>query len=160
MENKDIVIVCGKICSGKNTFCKTFDDSFVHIVVSDVVKIISGVLHRSELSDTASLDILIAGELIEMCKEYTQIDRKVIIDGIRQKTIYDAIVEEFGGDEIMSFWLEVPEEILEQRYYDRSAKKDWGLPFKEALAKDDVLGLGELEIYMKGLDNVSIVSNY
>lgn len=158
MENKDIVIVCGKICSGKNTFSKILVDSgeFAHIVVSDVVKALSGALHRSKLSETADLDLMIADEIIQITKDHFKSGKSVVIDGMRQKSIYDVVCSEFSDKEIMSVWLEVPKEILLSRYLKRGDKKD-DMSFDEALKKDAALGLEELESHLKSLDDTLIV---
>ena len=145
MKNQeDVIIVCGEICSGKDTFCGTIAKTHRQIVVSDIVRSVSGKRSRSELSDTADLDKEIAGEILKEIRrslDYIPYE-KVVINGIRQSSILVAVKRECALKEhtYNSIWLDVDRETLNARWESRAHKKD-DLPFKDAIAKDNKLGL-------------------
>ena len=152
--------MCGELCSGKNTFCRTFLDTHDQITPSDIVKMISGAFERSKLAETAHLDQMIATEMIAQMKKSLTNGRKVIIEGIRQESIYRAVVEECESLNLsmQSVWLQVPTEILKQRFNSRADRKD-DLSFERARAKDAEMGLYKLEHVFKMLPNVFIKIN-
>lgn len=154
----DVIFVCGKICSGKNTFCqKLVEEGYVHVVVSDIVKKITQSTDREQLADTKHLDQVIARELLVQIRE----NNRVVIDGIRQHSILVALVIGMPINLSCEFvWLEVPEEELKRRFLTRSAEKDKNIEFEQALQKDDVLGLGELERWFKKSLRTQIINNY
>jgi dephospho-CoA kinase len=141
---KQIVIVCGKICSGKGHFCANQFPGYYQVTVSDVVKQLAKTQVRSELSDTKSLDMAIADVLIEEINKHD----KVVVDGIRQRSIIERLVQAFGSQIQDIIWLDVPEETLRQRFEQRGASKD-DLKFDVALQRDNELGLSDVEQYIK-----------
>lgn len=138
LNTKKIVLLFGKICSGKSTYADAlcYVTKAKRITVSDIVKRVSGKTTRSELQQTQDLDADIAAELINEINKYD----KIVIDGIRQDTIVWHIVNYFGMDAITMVWLEVPDEIRKHRFYDRVVAKD-DISFEEADQKDIKLGL-------------------
>lgn len=138
INTKKIVLLFGKICSGKSTYADAlcYVTKAKRITVSDIVKRVSGKTTRSELQQTQDLDADIAAELINEINKYD----KIVIDGIRQDTIVWHIVNYFGMDAITMVWLEVPDEIRKHRFYDRVVAKD-DISFEEADQKDIKLGL-------------------
>jgi predicted kinase len=141
---RQIVIVCGKLCSGKGHFCSTAFPNYHHISVSSVVKGLAKTAVRSELGQTSHLDQQIADELIKEIKKYPN----VIVDGIRQKSIIERLQQEFGRQIVDTIWLEVPEDTLRARFNKRVDAKD-DLGFERALASDAALGLTDVEQLVK-----------
>lgn len=141
-----IVLVFGKICSGKSTYADAL--SYVikakHITVSDIVKRVSGATTRSTLQMTQNLDEAIAVELVHEIEKYG----RVVVDGIRQKSIVDWLLKHFRSDDILMIWLEVPDEIRKYRFHDRVVSKD-DISFEQADKRDAELGLLELQEALK-----------
>jgi dephospho-CoA kinase len=154
IETNKVVLLFGKICSGKSTYADAlcYVTKAKRITVSDIVKRVSGKVSRSELQGTAHMDKEIALELIEEIKKYD----KVVIDGIRQYSIVVELVAEFGMDNLDLIWLEVSDDIRKYRFYDRSISKD-DITFEEADARDEKLGLKELAESLK--DSYIIINN-
>lgn len=141
-----IVLIFGKICSGKSTYANAL--SYVtkakHITVSDIVKRVSGATTRSTLQMTHNLDEAIAVELVKEIEKYG----KVVVDGIRQKSIVDWLLKHFHRDDILMLWLDTPDEIREYRFRDRIMTKD-DISFEQADQRDAELGLLELQEALK-----------
>ena len=148
LQTKKIVLLFGKICSGKSTYADAlcYVTKAKRITVSDIVKRVSGKVSRSELQQTQDLDKEIARELIVEINKYD----KVVIDGIRQYSIVVELAAEFGMDNLDLVWLEVPDEIRKYRFSDRSVAKD-DITFEEADIRDEKLGLKELAESLKDL---------
>jgi len=146
IETSKIVLLFGKICSGKSTYADAlcYVTKAKRITVSDIVKRVSGKVSRSELQGTAHMDKEIALELIEEINKYD----KVVIDGIRQYSIVLELAAEFGFTELDLVWLEVPDDIRKYRFYDRAISKD-DITFEEADIRDEKLGLKELQDKLK-----------
>lgn len=158
LDNKDknIFLVFGKLCSGKGTFCQRYTErGYTHIATSDVVKRVSGAQTRSGLHNTKHLDMAIADELISLIRN----NERIIIDGIRQLSIVERILQEFGKENVTLFWLEVPVEELKRRYHSRADVKD-DQDFEDAITRDDQLGLGELEQQLKKRKELLVVDYY
>lgn len=138
LSTKRIVLLFGKICSGKSTYADAlcYVTKSKRITVSDIVKRVSGKTSRSELQDTQNLDAQIADELIAEIQKYD----KVVVDGIRQSSIVWGLINEFGLDNIDMIWLEASDEVRKYRFYDRAIAKD-DLSFEDADQRDVNLGL-------------------
>lgn len=155
MKNRPIILVLGRLCSGKGTFCSTFINpphNYFHVTTSDVVKQITGLQTRSKLQETKLLDFEIAEQLIAIISQHP----KIIIDGIRQEYIINELIVKFGLDNIELVWLEVPEEIRKRRFYTRQDSKD-DRSFEQAEQGDFNLGLLQVEYKYKNV--CKIVSN-
>jgi predicted kinase len=154
IKTERIVLLFGKICSGKSTYADAlcYVTKAKRITVSDIVKRVSGKVSRSELQGTAHMDKEIALELIAEIKKYD----KVVIDGIRQLSIVVELAAEFGREELGLVWLEVSDEIRKYRFRDRSVAKD-DITFEEADIRDEKLGLKELAESLK--DSYIIINN-
>ena len=151
-SNKPIIIVLGKLCSGKGTFCKFFTSkplNYHHVTTSDIVKRLTGLQTRSTLQFTETLDADIASELINIIKT----NPKTIIDGIRQPSIIDAIINAFGISNVELIWLDVPDDVRLQRFNDRQDKKD-DQSFEDAEQGDIKLGLLQVESIYKNMSNI------
>ena len=154
INTKKIVLLFGKICSGKSTYADAlcYVTKAKRITVSDIVKRVSGKSSRSELQNTAHLDQDICHELCQEINKY----EKVVIDGIRQYTIAMGLAAEFGLENLDLIWLEVPDVTRRYRYYDRAISKD-DITFEDADARDEKLGLLELQDKLK--DSYIIINN-
>lgn len=141
-----IVLLFGKICSGKSTYANAlaYITKAKHITVSDIVKRVSGATTRSTLQQTQDLDEAIAVELVREIEKYG----RVVVDGIRQKSIVDWLLRHFRRDNILMIWLDTPDEIREYRFRDRVIAKD-DISFEQADQKDAELGLTELQQSLK-----------
>lgn len=140
-----ITLVFGRLCSGKGTFCQQYTkNGYAHFTTSDFVKKVSGKQTRSGLSTTADLDQRIADEMIDTIDGLDL----VIIDGIRQVSIVQRILNHFGEDEVDLVWLEVPADIRRERFDKRAATKD-DISFEDAEAGDSKLGLDDVEATFK-----------
>lgn len=144
--NKNIVLVCGNIASGKGHFIKSQYPTYEAISVSSCVKELSGFKTRSQLGTTKDLDNVIANLLIERIMN-TQNDN-VIVDGVRQITILNKLQRYFKDQIKDIIWLHVPEETLRQRFEARNSGKD-DMSFDKAMQSDRDLGIGDVENYIK-----------
>ena len=158
-EVKPIVLVYGKLCSGKGTYCANYPDH-VKIVTSDIVRQLRGETKRSGLASTGHMDQAITDELIKQIEQLRDQDKKVVVDGIRQKSIAQLVVDYFRsiGDDVEQVWLDVPKEELKRRYHDRGADKD-NQDFETSYDRDEKLGVAELEQWLKRSPNVKTVDH-
>jgi dephospho-CoA kinase len=154
IKTSQIVLLFGKICSGKSTYADAlcYVTKAKRITVSDIVKRVSGKVSRSELQNTAHMDLSICEELASEIKKYD----KVVVDGIRQYSIVVGLAAEFGLENLDLIWLEVPDEIRRYRFTDRAIAKD-DISFEEADARDEKLGLLELQDKLK--DSYIVINN-
>ncbi len=153
-SDKPIVLVFGRLCSGKGTYCAPFvKQGYHHIATSAVVSKLSGASTRGELQHTADFDDAITMELIDQIEK----NDKVIIDGIRQPQIVDAIVKKFGHKDIEMVWLEVPDATREERFLKRDAHKD-NQSFADASRGDKDLGVDDVEKRFK--QHSTVVDHY
>ncbi len=121
----EVVLVFGRICSGKSSF----QSQAYRIVVSNIVRDLMKSDNREVLQNTMHLDERIAEEIVgvldatTVCIEKGIIQRKaVIVDGIRQSTIVDKILEWYPDATLV--WLDVPEAKRKLRYENRKDSKD------------------------------------
>jgi len=147
---KPIVLVFGRLCSGKGTFCSNEQyQNYTHATTSDFVKKLSGKNTRGQLQHTGDLDTQIADEMVAFIKQ----NKATIIDGIRQKSIVARILEVFGEKQVEMIWLEVPSDIRRDRFKNRADAKD-DQNFDDAEAGDSKLGLDDVEAEFKGRSKV------
>ena len=141
-QPKPVILVFGKLCAGKGTYCAPFvhDYGYHHISTSSVVKQVSGQFTRDKLQDTGSMHQAIAGELIDQMQQHD----KVIVDGIRQPQIVQAVLDHFGHNNVDMVWLNVPDDVRRERYLPRGDAKDTQ-SFDDADAGDQQLGLKDVE---------------
>lgn len=155
MNTSKIILVFGKLCSGKGTFCANFPEH-KKIVTSDVVREIIGKTSRSDLQQTSHLDNIIASELCNRIDYFLSSNTQVIVDGIRQQSIVEYILSKFNNVEMV--WLEVSDEVLKQRFLARKDIKD-DQTFEDAYERDGKLGLKELELWLKQNSNVKVIDH-
>lgn len=125
MKRSDVILVFGRICSGKSSF-----QSGAHrIVVSDIVRKLINSNDRAQLQNTQHLDEKIGEEILHQMESYDYLmshelirTHNIVIDGIRQPSIVKYILERFPEAHLI--WLDVPTEIRRRRYETRNAEKD------------------------------------
>src|SRR5690606_17934316 len=135
--------------SGKDTRAKELlkkDVSRKHIVISDIVRKITSFFERNQDS---SLDTQIIEELKIIFENALTNNEKLLINGIRQKTIYKFICDFFKerGIEHYTIWLDVSREERKQRFLRRKDPKDT-LTFEYYDQRDILLGVEELREYL------------
>lgn len=113
-----LTLLFGRICSGKSSL---YEDSY-RIIVSNLVRGIINSASREDLQNTMHLDDKIA-EAIIMTIDYA-IDEHphVVVDGIRQASIVEKVLQHYPKAELV--WLEVPVEERKRRYEARKDAKD------------------------------------
>jgi len=121
----EVILVFGRICSGKSSF----QSLSYRIVVSNIVRDLMKSNDREQLQNSMHLDERIAEEIIGVldatstCIEKGIIKRRpIIVDGIRQSTIVDKILELYPDSTLV--WLDVSEAKRKQRYENRNDTKD------------------------------------
>ena len=112
-----LTLLFGRICSGKSSLYK---DSY-RIVVSDLVRGIINSTSREELQNTMHLDSKIAESIVMVIDNATE-HSHIVVDGIRQATIVNKVLQHHPDTELV--WLEVPVEERKRRYEARGAEKD------------------------------------
>ena len=155
-----IILLCGRICSGKSSYGH---DGTSRIYVSNIVRHITNSVDRSALQNTFNTDFttLLIGELFKYLdmdikhaasKETTH---KIIVDGIRERRIVEAILQQYPEAELV--WLEVPVEERKRRYENRKDVKDVEL-FE--IADNKPIELECQNIFSTFRDKLTIINNY
>ncbi len=129
-------------------------DSY-RITVSNIVRGILNTADREQLQNSQHLDQEIAYSIIMtmhyVCEEYPH----VIVDGIRQVSIVNRVIEEFPDAELV--WLEVPTEERKRRYEARQDIKDTE-PFEIADSKP--IELECQNIFTTFRNKIKVIENY
>lgn len=141
---RDIILVSGKLCSGKGHYCTTNYPDHYHLPVSSVVKQLANTQVRSELVKTADMDHLIVQELVRQIDAHP----KIVIDGIRQISIIKTLQKWFGNQIKDVVWLDVPDDVRKQRFAARADSKD-DTSFDDASRGDTELGIDHVEDYIR-----------
>lgn len=157
--SSQIVVVSGRICSGKSTICRQLVDlGYVHISVSDIVRKIVKSVRREDLQNSKNLDKTIAQVLYKEVAEHLHpLNHKVLIDGVRQISVLDDVIANISDLNIEHIWIETSAETRKQRYLARADQKD-NQSFEQAEQADDNLGISEFEMWLKSSQNVTIIN--
>lgn len=153
--NKRIIIVVGKVCSGKDTFAQTLINH-TQIDIGFLVKEITKTNQRIHNKD---LDKEIIRQLDYRLDGFQNVPINFIITGIRQLSILKYLISQYIS-EVELIWLDVPDEELKRRFINRQSEKDKGFTFEEVIKRDSELGLGEIEEFIKQNDIFKIIKNY
>ena len=151
-----VTLLFGRICSGKSSY--RADELIPRVVVSTLVRsvIADFAATRDQLQDTMHLDNLIADHIIKMVDIYeASYGRGAIVDGIRQVSIVEKVLEKYPDAELV--WLEVPEEERRRRYESRGDAKDVE-PFD--IADNKTIELECQKIFSTFKDKIKIINNY
>lgn len=158
LEKTKITLLFGRICSGKSSY--RADELLPRIVVSNIVKTLineyGGTATRDKLQNTLYLDDLIANNLL-MCMDIYEhtYGLDIIVDGIRQVSIVEKVLEKYPDAELV--WLEVPTEERKRRYESRQDIKDIE-PFE--VADNKSIELECQKIFSTFKDKITIINNY
>jgi len=151
LSTNKTTLLFGRICSGKSSF---MPDAY-RITVSNIVRSILNTADRTKLQNSQHLDQEIADSILMtmhyVCEEYPH----VIVDGIRQVSIVNKILEEFPDAELV--WLEVPTEERKRRYEARQDEKDTE-PFEIADSKP--IELECQNIFTTFRNKIKVIENY
>ena len=113
-----LTLLFGRICSGKSSLYK---DSY-RIIVSNLVRGIINSASREDLQNTMHLDNKIAESVIRTIDYIIDEHPHVVVDGIRQASIVEKVLEHYPNAELV--WLEVPVQERKRRYEARKDAKD------------------------------------
>lgn len=159
MKQPEIILLFGRICSGKTSFKAT---SSYRIVVSNIVRDLIQSQDRNELQQTMHLDERIAEEIVSCLDALTTaisknlIEEKVIIvDGIRQASIVKYILDWYPKSELI--WIDAPTATRKRRYEARNAEKDVEL---FDIADNKPIELECQKIYSIFKDKLNIINNH
>lgn len=148
-----VTLVFGRICSGKGHYTK---DAERTIVVSNIVRAIVKSASREVLQNSIHLDEQIAETILVNIDISTLDDSSsVVVDGIRQVSIVNKILEYYPHAELV--WLEVPTEERKRRYESRQDIKDVE-PFE--VADNKPIELECQKIFDTFKDRLTIINNY
>jgi hypothetical protein len=148
----NIKLVFGRICSGKGHFTK---DVECKIIVSNIVRSLVSSDNREALQNSMHLDNRIAEAILQNIETSLDYYNEVLVDGIRQITIVDRILQVFPHAELI--WLDVPVEERKRRYEARNAEKDTE-PFE--IADNKPIELECQKIYEILKDKLKVINNY
>lgn len=113
-----LTLLFGRICSGKSSLYK---DSY-RIVASNLVRGIVNSASREDLQNTMHLEDKIAESIIMTIDYVIDEHPHVVVDGIRQASIVEKVLQHYPNAELV--WLEVPVEERKRRYEARKDAKD------------------------------------
>lgn len=140
-----MIFVCGPICSGKNTYGKLLasDRWWAFVDISDIVRELTD---SSKRVHDVTLDQQIIDRLTLLSRQH---NGHLVVAGARQLSILQAFPTS------RYIWLEVLEEERFKRFLGRNAIKDQGdqdarQRFELYEQKDQELGLGQVEFWIKG----------
>lgn len=158
MKQSQIILVFGRICSGKSTF----QSQAYRVVVSNIVRKLINSNDRSQLQNTQHLDEQIAQRILGRIETYQMLmandvikTHNIIIDGIRQPSIVDRVLQQYPQATLV--WLDVPADIRKKRYELRADIKDVE-PFE--VADNKPIELEGQNIFSIFEERLQILHNY
>ena len=146
-----IILLCGRICSGKGSYLP--DAS--RIIVSNIVRAIVNSSSRDALQNSLHLDEQIAESILYTMDYALEYNSEVIVDGIRQVSIINKVLEYYPDAELV--WLEVPTEERKRRYESRKDIKDVE---SFEIADNKEIELECQNIFSTFKDKLTIINNY
>ena len=145
-----LTLLFGRICSGKSNYYK---DSY-RIVVSNIVRGITKRSSRAELQNTMHLDNQIANGIISAIDYCIDEHPHVVVDGIRQASIIDKVLQHYPNADLV--WLEVPVQERKRRYESRMDSKDVE---SFEIADNKEIELSCQEIYSIFKERIKVINN-
>ena len=118
LKDNKLTLLFGRICSGKSSYRS--GELIPRIIVSNLVRsiIADQAATREGLQESMHLDAMIAEALLATIDIYdSAYGLDIIVDGIRQVSIVEKVLEKYPDAEMI--WLEVPEEERKRRYESR-----------------------------------------
>lgn len=146
------ILVFGRICSGKSEY--RIKDRVGRVYVSGIVRGLVWNQDRNALQNTMHLDNQIAERILKAFEDMNHTS-EIIVDGIRQVSIVNKVLEVYPDAEMV--WLEVPTEERKRRYENRKDIKDIE-PFE--VADNKPIELECQNIFSTFKDRLTIVNNY
>jgi len=137
--DKEIILVIGKMCSGKDFYCQNVLSDYHQITTHDIVKDLIKCEVRSAMQDTKSLDMVIADELIATIKQTTA--QKIVVSGIRQLSIMTSVFYYFKDVSIRL--IETSRATRMERYYSNRQRSE-DISFIKADKNEYELGIEDL----------------
>ncbi len=147
-----VTLVFGRICSGKSEY--RIKDRVGRVYVSGIVRGLVMSQDRNTLQNSMHLDNQIAERILKAFEDMKH-THEIIIDGIRQVSIVNKVLEVYPDAEMV--WLEVPTEERKRRYENRKDIKDIE-PFE--VADNKPIELECQNIFSTFKDRLTIVNNY
>jgi hypothetical protein len=119
-----VTLLFGRICSGKTSYKPNAYKVIVSNLVRAVIAEYAPTATRDQLQDTMHLDNKIAESILTVTDYAVQIYKRpeVIIDGIRQVSIVEKVLEKYPDAELV--WLLVEDSERKRRYESRKDIKD------------------------------------
>lgn len=137
-----ITAIIGQVCTGKDYFANRYFSDVIRIDIGDIVRKIKDTPNR--VHDIKLDDAIIKELWVQLTQNVT--NKPVVVTGIRQYSIYHWL--ERATDDLTTVHLKAPASALKQRFIKRADPKDAGVTFEEVIARDNSIGLGELEEYI------------
>ena len=155
MKSK-VILLFGRICSGKSSYKPNAYKVEVSRLVRAVIADYAPTATREQLQDTMHLDTKIAESILMVTDYATELYKRpeVVIDGIRQVSIVKMVLEKYPDAELI--WLSVDDFERKRRYESRKDIKDVE-PFEVADTKP--IELECQKIYETYKDRLIIVNN-
>lgn len=158
MRQSELILIFGRICSGKSSF-----QARAHrVVVSDIVRELINSNDRTQLQNTQHLDQQIAEKILKRVEDYQYLmandlikTHNIIVDGIRQPSIVEYMLECFPDATMV--WLEAPTAVRKKRYETRNADKDTE-PFE--VADNKPIELEGQKIFSIFNNKIQVINNY
>lgn len=147
----DIILLFGRICSGKSSYMP----NTYRITVSDLVRGIMATTNRSVLQNTMHLHERIAESIIKSIEAVSDREKVIIVDGIRQVEIVEKVLEQYPYANMV--WLEVPVEERKRRYEARKDARDVE-PFD--IADNKKIELEGQKIFSIFKERIKVICNY
>ncbi len=155
MKDKRVCrIVCGEICSGKDTLANSLIE-FGYTQI-DFGTLVREKYNTEERVFNNNLEPYFRQRIEELLKDKSI--KKFVFTGIRQVYLAKMLEEMF---EFPQFdWILVPRKVLKERYVRRDSVKDKKLSFEEAIEGDNSLGMKELIHYLVTEKKCNFRKNY
>jgi len=149
----EIIILCGKICSGKDWVAQNRFSDFKQIATHDAVVDIIKSEKRSEMQDTIDLDSKIASWLINRINFLVfGGHEKFIITGIRQVSIIETLLKPFPDATLK--WVEADTDVRKKRYESNRGRNE-DISFEKADEQDIILGISDVKSFIFDFHNKS-----
>lgn len=155
-QKTNVTLLFGRICSGKSSYKPNAYKVGVSQLVRAVIADYAPTATREQLQDTMHLDTKIAESILMVTDYAANLYKRpeVIIDGIRQVSIVEMILEKYPDADLV--WLEVPTEERKKRYESRGDVKDVE-PFD--IADNKPIELECQNIFSTFKDKIKIINN-
>jgi hypothetical protein len=157
LKETKVTLLFGRICSGKSSYKPNAYKVEVSRLVRAVIADYAPTATREQLQDTMHLDKKIAESILMVTDYATELYKRpeVVIDGIRQVSIVEMVLEKYPDAELV--WLEVPTEERKRRYESRADAKDVET-FE--IADNKPIELECQKIFSTFKDKLTIINNY